>query len=129
MATPQESPSRLEKAGTTTAIIWVALSTWRSWPTVPCSSRTISSRHSIASGTTAGEFLTWARGAPGPGAIMLSATQHLQGKTVILTGLRMTRLALCLFAPVYLLAASGGEAGDLKGGRGKALISPGCPGL
>jgi cytochrome c553 len=60
---------------------------------------------------------------------MLSATQHLQGKIVILTSLRTTRLALCLFAPVYLLAASGGEAGDLKAGRAKALMCQACHGL
>ena len=48
---------------------------------------------------------------------------------MILTGLRMTRLALCLFAPVYLLAASGGEAGDLKAGRAKALMCQACHGL
>src|ERR1700716_1934824 len=57
MATPQESPSRLQKAGTTTAIIWVALSTWRSCPAVRCASGTISLGRSIASGTTAGEPL------------------------------------------------------------------------
>jgi cytochrome c553 len=48
---------------------------------------------------------------------------------VILTGLRTARLALCLFAPVSILAASRSEAGDSKAGRAKALMCQACHGL
>ena len=46
-----------------------------------------------------------------------------------ITGFRRARLALCLFAPVFILAARPSEAGDLKAGRAKALMCQACHGL
>ena len=48
---------------------------------------------------------------------------------MIPTGLRKARLALCLFAPISLLAAGPSGAGDLKEGRAKALMCQACHGL
>jgi cytochrome c553 len=48
---------------------------------------------------------------------------------MILTGLKRGRLAFCLFATFFLLAARPGEAGDLKAGRAKALMCQTCHGL